>query len=145
MWKRGNRIVLVPNSHHPDASTTLDEIRYRISENNLYAYLFGVSSPLEHVMGYFVSVLRERIANFVDPKGQSLLAETEIAYWNFVSARENNQIFERSLAVDEQLTEGMGVVHADHVEEGLARITIASSVLFIFFFRVTTRGRHDDG
>jgi regulator of protease activity HflC (stomatin/prohibitin superfamily) len=26
-------------------------------------------------MGYFVSVLRERIANFVDPKGQSLIAE----------------------------------------------------------------------
>lgn len=54
------------------------QIRYRISENNLYAYLFGVSSPLEHVMGYFVSVLRERIANFVDPKGQSLLAADEL-------------------------------------------------------------------
>jgi len=54
------------------------QIRYRISENNLYAYLFGVTSPLEHVMGYFVSVLRERIANFVDPKGQSLLAESGI-------------------------------------------------------------------
>jgi regulator of protease activity HflC (stomatin/prohibitin superfamily) len=54
------------------------QIRYRISENNLYPYLFGVASPLEHVMGYFVSVLRERIANFVDPKGQSLLAESEI-------------------------------------------------------------------
>ena len=54
------------------------QIRYRISENSLYPYLFGVASPLEHVMGYFVSVLRERIANFVDPKGQSLLAEGEI-------------------------------------------------------------------
>lgn len=53
------------------------QIRYRISENNLYPYLFGVASPLEHVMGYFVSVLRERIANFVDPKGKSLLAEGE--------------------------------------------------------------------
>ncbi|MGI9240847.1 MAG: SPFH domain-containing protein [Verrucomicrobiales bacterium] len=51
------------------------QIRYRVSENNLYAYLFGVQSPLEHVMGYFVSVLRERIANFVDPKGQSLIAD----------------------------------------------------------------------
>ncbi|KAA5542733.1 SPFH domain-containing protein [Roseiconus nitratireducens] len=55
------------------------QIRYRICENNLYAYLFGVASPLEHVMGYFVSVLRERIANFVDPKGQSLLSEDEIS------------------------------------------------------------------
>lgn len=54
------------------------QIRYRVSENNLYAYLFGVTSPLEHVMGYFVSVLRERIANFVDPKGQSLIDESEI-------------------------------------------------------------------
>jgi regulator of protease activity HflC (stomatin/prohibitin superfamily) len=54
------------------------QIRYRVSENNLYPYLFGVASPLEHVMGYFVSVLRERIANFVDPKGQSLLAESKI-------------------------------------------------------------------
>lgn len=54
------------------------QIRYRISENNLYPYLFGVASPLEHVMGYFVSVLRERIANFVDPKGQSLLPENDI-------------------------------------------------------------------
>lgn len=54
------------------------QIRYRISENNLYPYLFGVSRPLEHVMGYFVSVLRERIANFVDPKGQSLLNEDDM-------------------------------------------------------------------
>ena len=51
------------------------QLRYRISENNLYPYLFGVSSPLEHVMGYFVSVLRERVANFVDPKGQTLLGD----------------------------------------------------------------------
>ena len=54
------------------------QIRYRVSENNLYAYLFGVTSPLEHVMGFFVSVLRERIANFVDPKGQSLVTSDEL-------------------------------------------------------------------
>ena len=53
------------------------QLRYRISENNLYPYLFGVRSPLEHVMGYFVSVLRERIANFVDPKGEQLVATAE--------------------------------------------------------------------
>ena len=50
------------------------QLRYRVSENNLYPYLFGVTSPLEHVMGFFVSVLRERIANFEDPKGAALLA-----------------------------------------------------------------------
>ena len=54
------------------------QIRYRACENNLYAYLFGVQSPLEHVMGYFVSVLRERIANFVDPKGQGLIGDVDI-------------------------------------------------------------------
>lgn len=43
------------------------QIRYRVSEKNLYAYLFGVKRPLAHVMGYFVSVLRERIANFEAP------------------------------------------------------------------------------
>ncbi len=53
------------------------QIRFRINENNLYAYLFGVRSPLEHVMGYFISVLRERIANFVDPRGQTLLTNEE--------------------------------------------------------------------
>ena len=43
------------------------QIRYRIAENNLYAYLFGVKQPISHVMGYFVSVLRERIASFEAP------------------------------------------------------------------------------
>ncbi len=43
------------------------QIRYRVAENNLYAYLFGVKRPILHVMGYFVSVLRERIASFVAP------------------------------------------------------------------------------
>jgi regulator of protease activity HflC (stomatin/prohibitin superfamily) len=47
------------------------QLRYRISERNLYAYLFGVKNPFAHVMGYFVSVLRERIANFEAPKTAS--------------------------------------------------------------------------
>ena len=44
------------------------QIRYRVSERNLYAYLFGVKQPIVHVMGYFVSVLRERIASFEAPQ-----------------------------------------------------------------------------
>jgi regulator of protease activity HflC (stomatin/prohibitin superfamily) len=40
------------------------QIRWRVSERNLYAYVFGVKNPIAHVMGYFISVLRERIANF---------------------------------------------------------------------------------
>lgn len=43
------------------------QIRFRVSERNLYAYIFGVKKPIAHVMGYFVSVLRERIANFEAP------------------------------------------------------------------------------
>ncbi|NTU78824.1 MAG: SPFH domain-containing protein [Chloroflexales bacterium] len=43
------------------------QIRYRVSERHLYAYLFGVKSPIVHVMGYFVAILRERIANFEAP------------------------------------------------------------------------------
>ncbi len=43
------------------------QLRYTVSERNLYAYLFGVKSPVSHVMGYFVSILRDRIANFEAP------------------------------------------------------------------------------
>ena len=44
------------------------QIRYRVSERNIYAYLFGIKNPIAHVMGYFVSVLREKIANFEGSK-----------------------------------------------------------------------------
>jgi regulator of protease activity HflC (stomatin/prohibitin superfamily) len=40
------------------------QIRYRVSEQNLYAFIFGIKLPITHVMGYFVSILREKIANF---------------------------------------------------------------------------------
>lgn len=43
------------------------QIRFQVSERNLYAYIFGVRNPIAHVMGYFVSVLRERIATFIAP------------------------------------------------------------------------------
>jgi regulator of protease activity HflC (stomatin/prohibitin superfamily) len=43
------------------------QIRYRVSERNLYAFLFGIRQPIVHIMGYFTSVLRERIANFEAP------------------------------------------------------------------------------
>jgi len=52
------------------------QIRYKVSENNLYAYLFGVEQPIVHVMGYFVSVLRERIANFEAPPPKTLGASS---------------------------------------------------------------------
>lgn len=40
------------------------QIRWRPCERNLYAYLFGVAHPAVHVIGYFISVLRDRIATF---------------------------------------------------------------------------------
>ncbi len=43
------------------------QIRYRVAESNLYAYLFGIKNPIAHVMGFFVAILRERIANFEAP------------------------------------------------------------------------------
>ncbi len=45
------------------------QIRFCIAERNLYGYLFGVKRPVSHVMGYFVSILRDRIANFEAPRG----------------------------------------------------------------------------
>lgn len=44
------------------------QLRYTVSERNLYAYLFGVKHPVAHVMGYFISILRSRIANFSAPQ-----------------------------------------------------------------------------
>jgi len=40
---------------------------YRVSEQNLYAYHFGVKQPILHVSGYFISILRERLATFEMP------------------------------------------------------------------------------
>lgn len=44
------------------------QLQFRISERNLYAYIFGIKNPIAHVMGYFISILRERIANFEAPE-----------------------------------------------------------------------------
>jgi regulator of protease activity HflC (stomatin/prohibitin superfamily) len=40
------------------------QIRWKPCERNLYAYLFGVSHPAAHVMGFFISTLRDRVATF---------------------------------------------------------------------------------
>ena len=52
------------------------QIRFRPSERNLYAYLFGVKTPVVHVMGYFISILRESIASFESPT--SLIDDEEL-------------------------------------------------------------------
>jgi len=53
------------------------QIRYQPSERNLYAYLFGVKNPVVHVMGYFIAILRQRIASF-ESQGSSLLEEEDV-------------------------------------------------------------------
>lgn len=53
------------------------QIRYRVSDRNLYAYLFGVKNPIAHVMGYFVSILRQHIANFEAPRAVLAGADLE--------------------------------------------------------------------
>ncbi len=53
------------------------QIRFQPSERNIYAYLFGVKNPIVHVMGYFISILRERIASFESPTANSDLAIDE--------------------------------------------------------------------
>jgi regulator of protease activity HflC (stomatin/prohibitin superfamily) len=55
------------------------QLRYTVTERNLYAYLFGVKNPVAHVMGYFVSILRNRIANFEAPRGSHAPLATEHA------------------------------------------------------------------
>ena len=55
------------------------QIRYRASEKNLYAFVFGVKRPIVHVMGYFISVLRERIANFEAPAVHAPAPESPLA------------------------------------------------------------------
>jgi regulator of protease activity HflC (stomatin/prohibitin superfamily) len=62
------------------------QIRYRVSEKNLYAYLFGVRQPFVHVMGYFTAVLRERIANFEAPPVQPVADEAVPAPEHMTSA-----------------------------------------------------------
>jgi regulator of protease activity HflC (stomatin/prohibitin superfamily) len=40
------------------------QLRWKPCERNLYAYLFGIENPAAHVVGYFISVLRDRVATF---------------------------------------------------------------------------------
>jgi regulator of protease activity HflC (stomatin/prohibitin superfamily) len=113
------------------------QIRYRVAENNLYAYLFGVKRPISHVMGYFVSVLRERIASFEAP--QSAAREGDMSVVTGVSIndlrknlRDLNEHMERECAssaarygivLDASLI--TGIDPPEEVESALAAINTA--------------------
>ena len=44
------------------------QLRYKVSPEHIYAYCFGIKNPIAHVMGFFHSVLREKIANYQAPR-----------------------------------------------------------------------------
>ena len=67
----GGRVLEAVTRDQLDTGLT-GQIRYRVADRNLYAFLFGVKNPYAHIMGYFVAVLRERIANFEAPKAKAL-------------------------------------------------------------------------
>lgn len=58
------------------------QLRWRVSEQNLYAYLFAVKRPLVHVLGYFISILRQRIASFEAPTDKGLLLPADSSVVN---------------------------------------------------------------
>ena len=80
------------------------QIRYRVSERNLYAYLFGVKQPVVHTMGYFVSVLRERIASFEAPSTQ-LLETLSVEEANIMAGISINDIRKNLSALNDQMEE----------------------------------------
>jgi regulator of protease activity HflC (stomatin/prohibitin superfamily) len=116
------------------------QIRYRVSERNLYAYMFGVANPIAHVMGYFISILRERIANFeAPPLAVEGAAATEAAVVSGVSIndlrknlRDLNEHMDREckgsearygIVLDASLITGIDPPH--EVESALAAINTA--------------------
>jgi regulator of protease activity HflC (stomatin/prohibitin superfamily) len=114
------------------------QLRYRISEQNLYAYLFGVKNPVAHVMGYFISILRERIANFEAPGNPADPPGTERAAFGISindlrkNLRHLNELMDREcqpstarygITLDASLITGIDPPH--DVESALAAINTA--------------------
>lgn len=79
------------------------QLRYRVSDQNLYAFLFGVHDPIVHVMGYFVSVLRQRIASFEAPATQPLADGAEHASNVAVPGVSINDLRKNLRAVNEHM------------------------------------------
>lgn len=61
------------------------QIRFKVEERNLYAYFFGIKEPVVHVMGYFISVLREKIANYESPHKAGASSSSDIHISDTVS------------------------------------------------------------
>lgn len=115
------------------------QIRFRVSERNIYAYLFGVKRPVVHVMGYFIAILRERIANFEAPNTSEEwtgLTDTRLGGISINDLRKNlsevNEYMEREslsaesrygIVLDASLI--TGIDPPEEVESALAAINTA--------------------
>ncbi len=75
---RGNTLLEAVTKDQLNIGIT-GQLRFKVSEQNLYAFLFGVKNPVAHVMGYFISILRERIANFEAQKAAGDPATATVA------------------------------------------------------------------
>jgi regulator of protease activity HflC (stomatin/prohibitin superfamily) len=82
------------------------QIRFRVSEQNLYAFLFGVKRPIAHVMGFYISILRQRIASFAAPQ-KALVADTALqgADPNAVAGISINDLRKNLRALNEHMEE----------------------------------------
>lgn len=119
------------------------QIRFRASEQNLYAYVFGVVNPIVHVTGYFVSVLRQLIASFEAEKklevldsGGSSSALAETAGISINDLRKNLRAINEKMFQECQCTAARygivldaslitGIEPPDEVEAALAAINTA--------------------
>lgn len=54
------------------------QIRWKPCERNLYAYLFGAAQPAAHVIGYFISTLRDRVATFAGESAEGAVEGVSI-------------------------------------------------------------------
>ena len=63
----------------------MGQIRTRPAERNLYAYQVGVKTPIVHVMGYFIAILRQRIASVEAPPTAGIIDEMDAGLFAGVS------------------------------------------------------------
>jgi len=117
------------------------QMRFSVSERNLYAFVFGVQNPIAHVMGYFISVLRQRIAIFEaqkrgTEKDEDMFAASRVQGVSINDLRKNlsalNQHMEEEcrssvarygISLDAALITGIDPPH--EVESALAAINTA--------------------
>jgi len=112
------------------------QLRYRVSEQNLYAYLFGIKRPIAHVMGYFVSVLRQRIASFEAPQKKNDTDTSQVSGVSINDLRKNLRVLNEHMDNECQSSTPRYGIHLDasliteieppvEVESALAAINTA--------------------